>query len=193
METTNSTSENEVKQGTKWSMRDLWHFVLLIVFVVLPIRYFVAQPFIVSGASMDPTFTDGQYIIVDQLSYKFNNPTRGDVVIFRYAGDTSKFFIKRIIGLPGETVKIVSNEIFIKKVGANEFEKLDEQNITKDFSFTAEWTLLPDELFVMGDNRKNSLDSRYFGPIKKDTIIGRAFVRLLPLSTIDYLPGKLNL
>lgn len=193
MESTHSTLENEVKQGSKWSMRDLWHFVLLIVFVVLPIRYFVAQPFIVSGASMDPTFTDGQYIIVDQLTYKFNNATRGDVVIFRYAGDTSKFFIKRIIGLPGETVKIAGNEIFIKKVGATEFEKLDEQDITKDFSFTAEWTLLPDELFVMGDNRKNSLDSRYFGPIKKDTIIGRAFVRLLPLTTIDYLPGKLNL
>ncbi len=193
MESTNSTLENEVKQGSKWSMRDLWHFVLLIVFVVLPIRYFVAQPFIVSGASMDPTFADGQYIIVDQLTYKFNNATRGDVIIFRYAGDTSKFFIKRIIGLPGETVKIAGNEIFIKKVGATEFEKLDEQDITKDFSFTAEWTLLPDELFVMGDNRKNSLDSRYFGPIKKDTIIGRAFVRLLPLTTIDYLPGKLNL
>lgn len=193
MESTNSTLENEVKQGSKWSMRDLWHFVLLIVFVVLPIRYFVAQPFIVSGASMDPTFTDGQYIIVDQLTYKFNNATRGDVIIFRYAGDTSKFFIKRIIGLPGEIVKIAGNEIFIKKVGATEFEKLDEQDITKDFSFTAEWTLLPDELFVMGDNRKNSLDSRYFGPIKKDTIIGRAFVRLLPLTTIDYLPGKLNL
>ncbi len=193
MENPNITAPKAEKSSDKWSIRDLYVFVGLIVFVVLPIRYFVAQPFIVSGASMDPTFADGQYIIVDQLSYNFRTYDRGDVVIFRYAGDTSKFFIKRIIGLPNETVKIVANEIFIKKSGVSDFEKLDEHEITQNFSSTAEWVLGADELFVMGDNRNNSLDSRYFGPIKIDSIMGRAFVRLLPLKTIDYLPGKINL
>lgn len=186
--TSNIVKKIEIKDN-KFTMKDLRTLVLLVVFVVLPIRFFVAQPFIVSGQSMDPTFHDGQYLIVDQLSYNFNSPARGDIVIFRYAGDTSKFFIKRIVGLPGETVKIIGNKIFIKKDG-QEFSELKEEYITEIFNANNEWKIDSDEIFVMGDNRNNSLDSRYFGPIKTNSVIGRAYLRLFPLSEIDYLPGK---
>lgn len=186
--TTNLVKKIEVKSN-KFTQKDLVTLILLVVFVVLPIRFFIAQPFIVSGQSMDPTFADGQYLIVDQLSYNFNSPARGDIVIFRYAGDTSKFFIKRVVGLPGETVKIVGNEIFIRRPG-EEYSELKENYIVEVFNANGEWKVDSDEIFVMGDNRNNSLDSRYFGPIKTNSITGRAYLRLFPLSEIDYLPGK---
>src|SRR3989338_9340260 len=81
-------------------------FIFIALLIVIPIRLFIAQPFIVSGASMDPTFTDGQYLIVDEVSYRFNEPIRGDVIIFKYPKDPKKYFIKRIIGLPRHTVSI---------------------------------------------------------------------------------------
>ena len=186
--TTNLVKKVEVKSN-KFTRRDLITLILLVVFVVLPIRFFIAQPFIVSGQSMDPTFADGQYLIVDQMSYNFHTPARGDIVIFRYAGDTSKFFIKRVVGLPGETVKINGNVISIKKPG-EEYSVLKENYIVEVFNANGEWKVDSDEIFVMGDNRNNSLDSRYFGPIKTKTITGRAYLRLFPLSEIDYLPGK---
>src|SRR6185295_2417670 len=92
---------------------ELLKFAVIALIIVVPIRFFVAQPFIVSGASMDPTFHNGQYLIVDELSYRFSPPQRGDVIIFRYPRDPSQFFIKRIIGLPGETVKIQGGSISI--------------------------------------------------------------------------------
>ncbi len=193
MEPQNTPTNIAENQGEKWTWRDLWVFIGILVFVVLPIRLFIAQPFVVSGASMDPTFHDGDYVIVDQLTYRFDNPQRGDVVIFRPAIDESKFFIKRIIGLPGETVKVSDNNVFIKHVGAADFERLDEQTIQENFNVQAEWTLSDSQVFVLGDNRKNSLDSRYFGPIESSSIQGRAWLRLLPVTDIDFLPGKLAL
>lgn len=193
MEPQNTPTNIAENQGEKWTWRDLWVFIGILVFVVLPIRLFIAQPFVVSGASMDPTFHDGDYVIVDQLTYRFDNPQRGDVVIFRPTIDDSKFFIKRIIGLPGETVKMSDNNVFIKRVGATDFERLDEQTIQENFNVQAEWTLSDSQVFVLGDNRKNSLDSRYFGPIESSSIQGRAWLRLLPVSDIDFLPGKLAL
>ena len=186
--TTNLDKKIEVKSN-KFTQRDLITLVLLVVFVVLPIRFFIAQPFIVSGQSMDPTFADGQYLIVDQLSYNFNSPARGDIVIFRFSGDTSKFFIKRVVGLPGETVRINGNKISIQKPG-EEYTELKEPYITEIFNANDEWKIANDEIFVMGDNRNNSLDSRYFGPIKISSVMGRAYLRLFPLTEINYLPGK---
>ena len=83
---------------------EVLQFLLIAAFIVLPIRLFIAQPFVVNGESMVPNFDTGQYLIVDQLSYHFEHPQRGDVIVFKYPYDTSKFFIKRVIGLPGETV-----------------------------------------------------------------------------------------
>lgn len=189
MENTKNLTEKVEVKSNKFTQKDLITLILLVVFVVLPIRFFIAQPFIVSGQSMDPTFADGQYLIVDQISYDFHNPERGDVVVFKYEKDKSKYFIKRIIGLPGETVRVIGNQVMIKKPG-EEFSEMKEIYISESFEANGTWEIASDELFVMGDNRNNSLDSRYFGPIKIESVIGRAYLRLFPISKIDYLPGK---
>src|SRR3990167_9915226 len=109
---------------------ELLKFVLIAAAIVFPIRLFVAQPFIVSGASMDPTFSNGQYLIVDELSYRLQDPARGDVIIFRYPKNPKEFFIKRIIGLPTETVSINGNAITITKADGKTVA-LSEPYVTK--------------------------------------------------------------
>ena len=119
---------SSIKKESHGFLREVLNFVLLALLIVVPIRIFIAQPFIVSGASMDPTFKTGEYLIVDELSYRFNEPQRGDVIIFKYPKDKTKFFIKRIIGLPEEKISAVNGEVFVNN------EKLDENYlIDKDF------------------------------------------------------------
>tara|TARA_Y100000310_G_scaffold88016_1_gene84936 strand:+ start:5718 stop:6272 length:555 start_codon:yes stop_codon:yes gene_type:complete len=166
-------------------------FALLALIIVVPIRLFVAQPFIVSGASMVPTFETGQYLIIDQLTYHFEKPERSDVIIFRFPNDPSKFFIKRIIGLPGETVEMREGDVIIRNENLLVEFVLEEpylEGITTKDLLTAK--LGTDEYFVMGDNRKESSDSRLWGALPEDLIVGRALVRLLPVNTIDVLPGS---
>lgn len=169
---------------------ELLKFALVALIIVVPVRLFVAQPFIVSGASMDPTFATGQYLIVDELSYHFEAPSRGDVIIFRYPKDPSQFFIKRIIGLPGETVQIKDGEVYVTTVSGTTIH-LTEPYVTNKGNGPDQTTVLDqNSYFVMGDNRPESSDSRYWGPVPKANIIGRAFLRLLPLQTIGILPGS---
>lgn len=168
-------------------------FALIALVIVLPIRLFVAQPFIVSGSSMVPTFKNGEYLIVDELTYRFETPDRGDVVIFRFPGDTKKFFIKRIIGLPGETVVITRGDISIINDMYPEGIPLEEGYIEEKSFESGRVELGPDEYFVMGDNRRQSSDSRSWGPLPDDLLIGRALVRLLPITSIDTFPGAYDL
>ncbi|MEK7613144.1 MAG: signal peptidase I [Patescibacteria group bacterium] len=172
---------------------ELLKFTLLAFVIVFPIRLFVAQPFIVSGASMVPTFQNGQYLIIDELTYHFNDPERGDVVVFRYPRDPKEFFIKRIVGLPGETVTIKDGKIsVIKKDG--EVLTLSEQYIVNSGNGSSLRAVLKDdEFFVMGDNRPESSDSRVWGPLPRDNIVGRAFLRLLPFQTVSIFPGSTEL
>lgn len=170
---------------------EIFKFAIIALVIVVPFRMFVAQPFIVSGASMSPTFETGQYLIIDQLSYRLEEPQRGDVVIFRFPQDTSKFFIKRIIGLPGETVELRGTDVIIKAADGESQFLLDEPyvkeaNLKNDFSSIK---LSQDEFFVMGDNRSASSDSRIWGPVPDNMIVGRAFVRLLPASLANLYPG----
>jgi len=168
---------------------ELLKFALIAVVIVVPIRLFVAKPFIVSGASMDPTFKTGQYLIVDELTYHFEVPERGQVIIFKYPKDPSQYFIKRIIGLPGETVSIKGGTVYITKTDGTTFE-LNEpyvKNVGNGADMSV--TLPADQYFVMGDNRPESSDSRYWGLLPKQNIVGRAYVRLLPLNAIGVLPG----
>lgn len=160
---------------------------LLMVFLV---RTFVAQPFVVNGASMEPTFHTNEYLIVDQFSYEIGTPSRGDVIVFRYPLIPSRYFIKRVIALPGETIKITGTQVEIKKVGEDTFSVIEEPYIEFEKESFVETTLAEDEYFVMGDNRMASLDSRSWGPLKESFIIGKAFVRLFPPSKIDFLPGS---
>jgi signal peptidase I len=167
---------------------ELLKFILVAALIVVPLRLFVAQPFIVSGASMVPTFQNGQYLIVDELSYHFAAPQRGDVIVFRYPKDPSQFFIKRIVGLPGETVRIQGGTIYIQT--ASDTTELNEpyvKNIGNGGDQTV--TLDSSDYFVMGDNRPESSDSRSWGVLPRGNIIGRAFLRLLPVSSIGIFPG----
>ncbi len=169
---------------------DIIRFVLVALIIVIPIRMFVAQPFIVSGASMENTFESGQYLIVDQVSYKLRQPNRGDVVIFRYPKDPSKFFIKRVIGLPGDTVTIAGNVVTISNESTPGGFVLDEPYIKSMINGTNMTETLGDrEYFVMGDNRDQSSDSRIWGVLQEERIVGRAYLRLFPPQTFDYLPG----
>lgn len=169
---------------------ELLKFVLIAAAIVFPIRLFVAQPFIVSGASMDPTFHNGQYLIVDELSYRLQSPARGDVIIFRYPKNQKEFFIKRIIGLPGETVSINGNTITIVKTDGSKLD-LSEPYVANRGNGSAEsYPLKADEYFVMGDNRPESSDSRVWGVLPRGNIVGRAFARLLPLNLMGIFPGS---
>src|SRR3989344_4971247 len=105
--------EQEKHSKMREFIKETLRLFLSVLLIVLPIRFFIAQPFIVSGASMVPTFHDGEYLIVDQISYRFEEPERGEVIIFKYPNDTSKYYIKRIIGLPGENIKVIGSEVTI--------------------------------------------------------------------------------
>lgn len=166
-------------------------FSLVAILIVIPFRIFVAQPFLVSGASMSPSFETGHYLIVDQLSYNFQKPQRGEVVIFRYPQNPKKFFIKRVIGLPEETVKIMGSEIFITNEENPDGFKLEESFPNTNTNLTT--TLSEKEYFVLGDNRPASSDSRIWGALAEDLIIGRAFLRLFPFNQIDFFPEYLEL
>jgi len=173
--------------------KELIKFALIAFLVVVPFRYFVAQPFIVNGASMDPTFHTGEYLIVDQLSYEtFEEPQRGSVVIFKYPEDHSKFFIKRIIGLPGETVEIRGSEVTIFNWQNPEGFALDETYITHKKNDSLKVKLGDEEYFVLGDNRLQSSDSRIWGPVERSEIVGRPLIRLFPLNQLQLLPGDKN-
>ncbi len=170
---------------------ELLKFALIAVVIVVPVRLFIAQPFIVSGASMDPTFENGQYLIVDELSYRVTEPDRGDVVIFKYPKDPTQYFIKRIIGTPGETVRISGGIVSVRSAQSTTWETLQESYVVNEGNGgNLELTLGQDEFFVMGDNRPESSDSRVWGPLPRDHIVGRALVRLLPLSTLSIFPGS---
>lgn len=162
----------------------LWEVIKTIgiaAIVVFGIRAVLFQPFLVSGASMEPNISQSNYLIIDELTYRFREPMRGEVVVFRYPGDKSTFYIKRILGLPGEQVDIENGVLLIN--GA----KVDESDYLKGIgtSGTVHTKLDGSEYFVMGDNRSNSYDSRAWGPLEKKYVVGRALLRLFPFNRIS--------
>lgn len=157
--------------------------------IVFVIRYFLIQPFFVKGASMEPNFSDGEYLIVDELSYKFREPQRGEVIVFKYPRDPKQYYIKRIVGLPGEEIEIKGNQVIIHEPGNTlqdmilEEEYLPENELTlSNLGLSGRvWKLKADEYFVLGDNRIASSDSRTWGSLPKKFVIGKVFVRAFPL------------
>lgn len=184
-------TQSDYDDKKDWKLIDFIKFAIITLVIVIPIRIYVVQPFIVNGASMSPTFETGQYIIVDQLTYQFSEPARGDVVIFKFPQDPSKFFIKRIIGLPGETVKIEDGVVKIFDKDNVEVD-LKEPYVKLSRTSSSETKLTDTQYFVMGDNREASLDSRIWGPLEEKYVVGRAYIRLLPIGQIDFLPGKFS-
>lgn len=170
---------------------DILKYIAISLVVITPIRMFVAQPFIVSGASMDPTFAQNEYLVIDQVTYRTHTPARGDVIIFRYPLDPDTYFIKRVIGLPGETVDVTDGVVtVIEPKGVRHVlnEPYLSPDVKKKESIVTK--LDRDEYFVLGDNRKASADSRVWGPLPKKFILGRAIARLLPLDKVQLLPGE---
>ncbi len=154
--------------------------------IIIPVRYFLIQPFYVKGASMTPTFHDYEYLIIDELSYRFDEPKRGEVVVFRYPKDPQEHFIKRVIGLPGEEVQIKNGAVYIYNQDNPDGLILNEPYLAAGEVTTANnenKILLKDrEYFVLGDNRKASQDSRIFGPVNRSFITGKVWLRGFPIS-----------
>ncbi len=175
-----------------WKEIREWIKVIIIALIIaLPVRYFIAEPFIVSGASMDPTFSTNQFLIVDRLSYRFSEPKRGDVIVFEYPNNPSIYYIKRIVGLPNESIDIQDGTVTITKANG-EKKKLDQSYVAPIHAWLGSYhaPIGDREYFVMGDNRAESSDSRIWGLLDKKFIIGRPFIRIFPLSTLSFWPGE---
>lgn len=172
-------------------LQSIWEFAKIAIIalaIVLPIRYFLFQPFVVRGESMMPNYQNGNYLIVDEISYRFTEPKRGDVIVFKtrfIPGYRSDKFIKRIIGLPGETIEIKDSKIRIFK--DNNVSEINESDYLPDIVTVGnvKKTLGQDQYFVLGDNRDKSFDSRIWGVLPKEEIMGKVFMRLFPFNEIQ--------
>ena len=192
----NSAAKEETApaQRTAKILFEALKFAVVALVVVTPFRLFVAQPFIVSGASMSPTIDPHEYLVIDKMSYRLHAPSRGDVVIFRYPLDTSVYFIKRIIGVPGETVIISDRGVRVRtQDGASRTLTEPYLASSSDLGKASTTTLAEDEYFLLGDNRAASSDSRVWGPLPKKYIVGRAVLSLFPLRDVAILPGAYSL
>lgn len=168
---------------------EFFKIVIISLVIILPIRYFIIQPFYVKGASMEPTFHDHQYLIIDEIGYRFNEPKRGDIVVFRYPQNPQEYFIKRVIGLPGERVEVRDGSVYVYNDKYPEGFVLDESAYLADniktYDLSEEIVTLRDsEYFVLGDNRNASKDSRSFGPVNKSFLTGRVMFRGWPFNQI---------
>ena len=175
------------------SSSSLLTYTVFALGLALFIRFFIAAPYVVSGASMDPTFEDWHYLIVDRVTYELGEPARGDVIVFDLPDNPEKSLIKRVIGLPGETVVLNGNSVRIVNEAHQKGFTLDEPYLDSanlDGGNNMRVTLEDGEYFVLGDNRRVSADSRIWGTLPRGNIVGRAFVRLYPFDVIDVLPGE---
>lgn len=165
----------------------VWEIIKIVFIslaIVIPIRFYIAQPFFVRGASMEPNFQDGDYLIINEINYRFSEPKRGEVIVFRFPEDPRQFFIKRIVGLPGETVQFQNGSIKIINSQNPSGFFLDESDYLpphiKSYDDNMRVKLGPNEFFVLGDNRNHSSDSRRWGALPRQNIIGKAFFRIWP-------------
>ncbi len=173
----------------------IFKYLVIAFLIMLPIRLFVAEPFVVSGESMSPTFNDGDYLVIDKLAYAHSEPQRNDVIVFRYPLDPSLYYIKRVVGLPGETVEVEGGVVSITAPDGTRHILNGSHLASTDIGDDAPpepiiTTLASDEYFVLGDDRDASSDSRDWGPLSAKFIVGRAYLRVLPLSEVGFLPGS---
>jgi len=207
MEVGYNDKKKEVYYGVGSFLLEIVKVFFLALIIITPIRMFLFQPFFVQGASMEPNFRNGEYLIVNEFGYKktdvgsgsvriftvspFKKLERGNVVVFRYPKDPRQFFIKRVIGLSGETVELTDGKVYIlnknnsERVFVDENNYLEKEIITGNSGGSEKVEIGEDEYFLMGDNRSHSYDSRSFGPIKESAIIGKVLIRAWPFSRIN--------
>lgn len=190
-----STTPTTSRPEESGSVRSLIVYTIVALSLALFIRFFIAAPYVVSGASMVPTFYDYHYLIVDRVTYDFGEPTRGDVIVFKLPQGQERALIKRVIGLPGETVVLEGNKVSIINTTHPDGFTIDEpyldpQNLGGASNMRV--TLTDDQYFVLGDNRRVSADSRSWGVLPKENIVGRAVLRLFPFTQLDIFPGQVR-
>ena len=206
--TPSQTAGSDLPSGTEAAPRrrlgcalEIVETLVLTLVIYLVIHNFVAQPFEVEQQSMVPTVNPGEYVLIDKISPRFSEYQRGDIVVFQPPegfGQGGVPFIKRVIGLPGDTVSLENGRVFVTPSGGNAV-RLDEPYVVrdvdggpaptlpKDAEGTSSWTIGPGTYFVMGDNRPDSQDSRFFGPVDHDLIVGRAWLRYFPLDRVGFV------
>ena len=176
-------AETEEKPKGKSPIREILESVAIAVFLAVIIRTFVFQPFYIPSESMTPNLLVGDRIIVSKLSFVFGEPKRGDVIVFKYPEDPSRDFVKRTIGLSGENLSVRDNLLYINGQLVEE-SYLPQGLVFSDFG--------PEDVpesayFMMGDNRNNSDDSRVWGPMPEENIVGKAVLIYWPFNRIGFL------
>lgn len=172
------------QSNTKLFIIEVIKLGLFAVVTIFLVRYFLFKPFYVKGASMEPNFFDKEYLIIDELTFRLREPQRGEIVVFHYPGNESEYFLKRVIGLPGERVKIKDGEVVIYNDANPEGFVLKEDYLPLGLKNKPDvnYNLDANHYFVLGDNRNSSFDSRYFGPVEKKELVGRVILRGWPFS-----------
>lgn len=179
---------NLLKRGIA-ALFDFLQGIVVILAIMVMIYLFVMSPQEINGASMEPNFHNGEFILTNKITFKFSNPVRGDVVIFKSPGNKEIDYIKRIIGLPGDTVSLKNSKIYVNN------QLLNESYLAPDIYIFggaflqdgSEITVPEGKYFVMGDNRPHSSDSREFGTIAKEDFIGKAMIRYWPFARAGLL------
>lgn len=175
----------------------IWETIKVIVVslaIIIPVRFYVIQPFYVKGASMEPAYFDHEYLIIDELSYNFRDPFRGEVVVFHPPNNSRQFYIKRVIGLPNERIRITGGNIYLYSDTYPDGKQLAEDYLDPGTRTSGEIDvrLTMDEYFVLGDHRNASLDSRVFGAVLRDGIVGRTWLRGWPLNRMTVFNAPIN-
>lgn len=174
-------------------IRDAIKIIFISVIIIVPVRLFVVQSFFVVGISMQPSYENGDYLLVDKISYRFSKPNRGDVIVFKSPTEKSETYIKRIIGLPYDTIVLRNDKVQILSEGAGSEIVIEEDYIQgstgKHLDDGADMvvSLGEDEYFVMGDNRSDSWDSRFWGSLEESEILGKVWLRLWPVSSVNFI------
>ncbi|MDX9893417.1 MAG: signal peptidase I [Patescibacteria group bacterium] len=173
---------------------EIFKVVVISLAIIIPVRYYLIKPFYVKGASMEPNFYDHEYLIIDELSYHLGDPQRGDIVVFKYPLDTTQYFIKRVIGLPGEIVQISEGRVTIINQQYPNGQDLFEAYLPQATKTLGDFevTLAENEYYLLGDNRLASLDSRAFGPVERRYIIGKTLFRGWPLDRLGLVTNSLE-
>jgi signal peptidase I len=183
------TEETGFWDRFKSGFAELIEFVAIVGVIVLIIQFFIAKPHQVSGNSMFPNFHNGDYIITNLLTTRFGELKHGEVVVFKYPRDRSKVFIKRVVGMGGDRVKIMRDHIYLNgKLLEEPYLPPATPTRTKGFMDEGEEVTVPNgQYFVVGDNREGSSDSREWGPLTKEDIIGQAYLRYWPLNKVGLI------
>lgn len=184
------SNKDSSSRSTQREILDILIFGLVALAIIFPFRYFIATPFIVNGSSMDPTFKHNDYLIVDRLSLRVSDPKRYDVVVFKYPFNPEKFFIKRVIGLPGERILVQNGRVTVFNSQHEDGLTIPPPYVDVTTEGAVDTTLGEDEFFVLGDNREASSDSRYWGALPKKYLVGEPALRLFPFSAADIRPGR---